>query len=117
MKISGHLIVWIIGVIFLLILICYTYVNEHRVDLNKDHWRGLFKYHESIVDDISHDEYMWYYKGKSTCVGFGEPDTECSRSQSTCAGASVYGDFSTQAREVERAITNDGIHPDCPTLK
>ena len=108
----------LICVVGILIVLC-TFFFQSQVDniSENDGWISLFSVKEDInLADISHDEEMWYYKGKSTCVGFGEIDQNCKRNECYCSGKGTYGSPKKQVKMVIKAIENDGLHPMCPLL-
>jgi hypothetical protein len=73
---------------------------------------------EKLISDISHDESMWYYQGKPTCVHYNPnlqykspKDKKCPIYSRVCSNT-----IEEQIKNVYIAIQNEGFHPNCPLL-
>lgn len=114
---KAHLYLWM-GAFLLFIIFCvYVFVAERRENIQlSPSWTKIFK-EVGISDDdmkhIEHDDTHWYYKGSSTCVGFGQEGEVCPRSEAVCSDQK-YGNMYEQALLVAEAIFEGGISPKCP---
>ena len=105
------------------LLYIYFYNHKEDLDLHNYAWtssmdkNGITK---EQMDNLSHDESVWYYKKKSTCVGYGEPQDECLKHESFCSGEdfinTTFGSYDEQAKSLHEAFLNGGIHPECPII-
>lgn len=109
-------------VIIFIFFLLYVYCTDHRDYIEIDNiWTTAFSkagLSPQEIENISHDGTHWYYKGVSTCVGYGDWDEECPMSEAFCSSPSkaVYGNPDDQATAVTRAIRNNGIHELCPLI-
>lgn len=81
---------------------------------------GLTK---SEVAGLVHDEDEWYMVNDdgdsfwSLCVGYGEKNEKCNRSEHYCCGGRTFGSWEMQAKAVKNALYNtDKTHPSCPLI-
>lgn len=117
---EAHLYLWIAGIVFAILFIGYTFWFDHKSHIDENEsWVSRFE-NEGLsreqINDLTHDDTMWYYQRKSTCVGYGEPNEACPKNENFCSGGSTYGDFSKQAEEIAMALKKGGVHPDCPLI-
>ena len=114
---NPHLYLWLAFTLLLLFFLGYDFLYDHKENIqNSKEWLDVFIKEGIDPKDMSHDESVWYYKRRSTCVGYGDWEEECPRSENWCAGGGTFGDSSQQAKGVKDAITNGGVHPDCPLI-
>lgn len=142
-----HLYLWIAGLVFLVLYIGYIFWFEHKESIDGSFWVEKFKkagLNSKEINDITHDDSMWYYQRIATCVGYGSPlDTfnssssngspnaldslgipspngspsgECPKYESFCPGGHTFGTAEDQVREVIAAIRKGGVHEDCPLI-
>lgn len=118
--IRAHSYLFIIGIIALSLFLIYIFLFEHKTDINDNTlWFDNFKKHGLRADQISHithDDSTWYYKGISTCVGYGDWNDKCQKHENYCAGNDTFGNATQQVSALIMAIKNGGVHPECPLL-
>lgn len=120
-NIIAHQYFFIAGLVLFVLFLIYVYGYDHQTTIkNNTIWKDVFVavgIPEKNIDDISHDDDMWYYKGSSTCVAYGgDFSKKCPKYESYCPGGDTYGDAFLQALEVKKAIDNGGEHPLCPLI-
>lgn len=131
---TPHLYLWIAGLVFLILFIGYIFWFEHKESIDGSFWMEKFKkagLTSKEINDITHDDSMWYYQRVATCVGYGSPidaidspngspnaldSLGCPKYESFCAGGDTFGTAEDQVREVIAAIRKGGIHEDCPLI-
>lgn len=118
---AAHGYLFIAGFVAIIMFLIYVFICEHKISINgNDIWVLAFKrngMNDSQIKNLTHDDSMWYYKLKSTCVAYGGDFSEkCRRYESYCAGGDKYGDEDLQALAVKEALDNDGEHPMCPLV-
>lgn len=99
--------------------IIYIYFTEKKIRLiDENIITYSINFPKDLLKDISHDENVWYYKDKFTCVGFGFEKEKCPKSQVVCSSKDkkYFGTFDEQLQHVKYAIDNGEIHDDCPLL-
>jgi len=117
---TAHFYLFLGGVAVMAILVIYAFVVDHKHSLSKE-WVSSFTsigVSADKVENISHDEEMWYYAGKSTCVGYGDYKDSCPKFQGVCAGekGKTFGSALEQARAVKAALDGGGSHSQCPLI-
>src|SRR5438105_4042679 len=112
-----HFYLWSGAVLLFLFFAVYVFWYEHKRGISHDQdWVERFKIAGIDPRDITHDEGVWYYKRRSTCVGYGDWDDECPRHENYCSGRKTFGDAQLQVTSILRAINNNGTHPECPLV-
>ena len=107
-----------------MLFLLYVYYTDHRDFIEQDEvWTQAFKrkgLSDYEISDISHDDTNWYYKGISTCVGYGDYTTKCPMSEVYCSAlkTETYGNPDEQASAETQAIQNSSgaYHPSCPLI-
>lgn len=116
-KYHGYL--FLVSLVVLYIFLFYCFCIPHKKYLS-DEWREIFLYlgaKENVLDSITHDNDVWYFNLKSTCVAFSESeDSFCEEYKNYCCGKGIHGDKIAQARAVLRSIKNGGVHDMCPLI-
>jgi len=104
--------------ILLFFFLVYVFICQHRFAVIDKKWLILFSKYNINPKDITHDESVWYYKNKNTCVFYSEwKDTECPRHSRYCSGKlNSAGNAELQVRAIREAINNKGEHPKCPLI-
>lgn len=120
-KNKSHTYLFIFGVVLLVGFLIHVYVCEHKISIEgNDMWRNAFLrngFSSTQIKDISHDDTVWYYKRRSTCVGYSEDTSkECTSSENYCSGGNDYGTEDQQVLSVKKAVSNGGEHPKCPLI-
>lgn len=109
----------------LFFLVVYGFYYDHKEYINDPSNPNMQEWMDSfhsvgapdpIIDDITHDDDTWYYRGSSTCVGYGDWSDECPRHEVYCGGDKKMGDSKAQAKAVLEALKNGGKHPECPLM-
>ena len=128
---NQHKYLFVFGNIILAMFLIYVYVCEHKIMIDDDvEWTTAFEKATSakatsamVAEDVrfvTHDLDVWYYKGRSTCVAFGDFEDTCDYREAFCAKGdppqSKFGDRLTQAKAVVVAINAGGEHPLCPLV-
>jgi len=122
-----HFYVIIAAAIMLFFVVVYGFVYDHKEHItmsthpNSAEWLESFRkigVHALVAEDISHDDDMWYFKGASLCVGYGDWTDRCKRHEAYCGGDSgkFVGTMDQQTRAIAEALKNGGVHPKCPLL-
>ena len=112
---NEHVYLWLGGALLLLLFIVYVFWHDHKENIDDD-WAGKFRAIGIDPKDMTHDDGVWYYRRRSTCVGYGDWTDECPKHESYCAGGKVFGDSQTQVNAVGAALNNGGTHPECPLI-
>ena len=117
----AHGYLFIAGVIMLIMFLSYVYLYDHKTFIEgHDMWEKAFLKvgtDKNKIQDITHDDNMWYYKGVSTCVAHsGDFSGLCHRYENYCSGGDRYGDDISQAKAVKEALEDGGEHPMCPLI-
>lgn len=117
---KAHLYLCIAAFLLLLVFMCYVYICEHRRYISKNElWSKTFLesgLNKETINHLSHDDDTWYYKDKSTCVGYGNEEEPCKRHESVCTGGKYYGTAKEQAHAIVLALNNGGEHALCPLI-
>jgi len=119
---ESHKFLYTGAILLFMLYVWYAFVYERKINIcdQPSRWRANLlgaNVRKRNVCDISHDDDMWYYKGKSTCVGYGKPREKCNWRERVCAGGHTMGSYMSQAREVAKAITSKGgMHRECPLV-
>jgi len=115
---SPHLYILIGAVALFFMFIAYGYVYDHKEYISdSQEWLDRFRkarIPDAISDDISHDEDVWYYRGASTCIAYGDWSEKCPRHECYCAGNDKIGTGDQQALAIAEALRNGGQHSGCP---
>lgn len=112
-----HLYLWLGGVLLFTFFMGYAFWYDHKERINNSQeWVTAFTSVGINPRDMAHDEGVWYYKGRSTCVGYGDWNDECPRHECYCAGGKTFGDSITQARAIKKALESGGTHQGCPLM-
>jgi hypothetical protein len=113
-----HYYIWYISLILFFIFLYYIFFYNKKIEIKNDKdWISLFP--KEIINDISHDEMYWYWKGKNTCVGYGDVNELCKRNEMVCSNINLQNSMGTreqQAYEVINSIKNGGTSKKCPLL-
>jgi hypothetical protein len=117
---TAHLYLLMAGLLILFFFVMYAFVVDHKFALT-DEWIDAFKRANISSQDrdrITHDGGGWYYDGKSLCVGYGDYNDRCPKSEGVCAGpkGKTFGTREEQAVAISAAITAGGTHPECPLI-
>lgn len=102
----------------------YVYVCDHKESVvDDDDWTNAFVQSgldRAELEFVTHDSDVWYHRGVSTCVGYGDFEDTCDYHLSVCSSGVIpytkCGDREEQAREVLLAIRSGGEHPQCPII-
>lgn len=115
--ITPHFCLWIATIIFIILFTGYIYWYDHKEFIDETHWKRRFE-KEGLknIYDVRHDNDSWFYKGKSTCVGYSEENMVCPEYETHCAGGETYGTYDQQVKSVLDSIKNGGTHIDCPLI-
>ena len=121
---EDHIFLFVCGCIILLMFLVYVYVHEHQELIVEDEsWRKAFLdsgFSNDQLKFITHDSDVWYYKGRNTCVSYGDFEEDCNYKLAVCSRGSPpyakYGSRSEQARGVMEAVKSGGEHPLCPII-
>ena len=117
---KAHLYLWIAGIVCIILFLGYIFWFDHKENIDGNPiWEREFQnvgLTLEQINDITHDDSMWYYQRVATCVGYGSPRDQCPRYESYCAGGNTFSSFSEQAEAVKNAIMKGGIHQDCPLI-
>jgi hypothetical protein len=117
---TAHFYLFIAGVVVIILFFGYAFWYDHKKQFEDHNIDKIFKRYglsEEQISNISHDDDMWYYKRKSTCVGYSSiPDELCPKFQEVCVGGKTFGNLEDQIREVVKAIKIGGLHEDCPLI-
>ena len=122
----AHLYLALAAVILLSLFIVFIYLVKKRSTVDTDDaWIRTFReagLSDADIAEISHDDHVWYYKGNSTCIGYGDVEEECPIYQNYCAGGTkdgvnyTFGTLRQQASAIKQAILNGGQHSECPLI-
>ena len=119
-KIKYHLYLFIVGLVLFSMFLAYVFIYEHKIHIKGSAFESAFREVglSNEINDITHDDSMWYYKLASTCVGYGDKSSKCKKYESFCGGKNqnTYGNEYEQALAVKEAIENNGEHPLCPLI-
>jgi hypothetical protein len=126
-SLKSHLYLYIAGVVLFILFLGYTFWYDHKTDVDGNEAAAEAFRKEGLSEEqisrIRHDDDVWYYDGRSTCVGYSSHDNDsserCPYFQSVCAGskARTFGSLSDQVREVAKVIKSGKTqHPDCPLI-
>ncbi len=113
----GHALLFSAACVLLLFFLAYVFFVDHDEKISEDWKKALIQVgvSEDKLNDITHDDYVWSYKGISTCVCYGgEFQNQCDRSNCVCAGGKTFGNHITQATVIKEAIDSKNSHPQCP---
>ena len=118
-KNKSHIYLFIFGVVLFIAFLIYIYVCEHKFLIEHNNiWKNAFSRNGvplSQIKDIYHDDNMWYYKRRPTCVGYSEKHSKkCNNYENYCSDHNKYGKEDQQVLSVKKAISNGGEHPKCP---
>lgn len=114
---SQHENILILSVVLLIMFLLYIYFYDHKS--TSDVWERHFQNAGLTPDDIgdiNHDDSVWYYQRISTCVGYGDEEEGCSKTDHYCAGGTTFGSPQDQVRAVAEAVKKGGIHSECPHI-
>lgn len=123
-SLKSHFYLYIAGIVLFILFLGYVFWYDHKTNIDEgDDFVKIFK-KEGLSDDqisqIRHDDDVWYYKGKSTCIGYSSDSKEhCPYFQSVCTGkdSRTFGTIDEQIKEVAKIIKKgDDQHPDCPLI-
>ncbi len=107
--------------IILIIFLIYVFIYDHKSDVI-GFWKDAFKkigLSDKQINDVSHDDDVWYYKNTSTCVGYSEDFNKvCPKHEVVCDENLTYGGGVSQAMRVKDSIFlgNEGEHKLCPLI-
>ncbi len=111
------------AIVLLILFLVYAFVIDHKVDISDDFspdgWTVNLKkvgLSEEQISKIQHDDTAWYYDGTALCVGYGDNDELCPRSENYCAGGKTFGTIAQQAKAIKEAIDSNREHKMCPLL-
>ena len=110
-----HKYLWLGGLLLFIFFIIYVFWYDHKEGIQNAELADQFRKVGIDPRDMTHDE-VWYYKRRSTCVGYGDQDEECPKHISHCAGKKTFGSSRLQAEAVSTALKHGGQHPDCPLV-
>lgn len=114
---GAHLLLYgsvlIIGMLF--VLYVFSYDHKQGIDDNQV-WVEAFKNVGIDPKNMTHDDSTWYYKQRSTCVGYGDWEEVCPKYENYCAANKVFGTPLQQARAIKEALINGGTHKECPII-
>lgn len=135
---NAFLYLTIAAIIILVIFLIYIFQVNHKYNIDDNAmWSNLFKnagFNSTEILNITHDDDTWYYKGLSTCVGYGNSQgsltshgshlgashgslkTRCTKSDYYCGGGDIVGTPKQQVQAVKDAILNGGEHILCPRI-
>jgi len=117
----AHGYLFVAGVVALMMFLVYVFICEHKTPISQNEmWTEAFRKAGLTPDqirDMTHDDSMWYYQSRSTCVAYGgDFSGKCRRHENYCAGGDRYGDAEAQAQAVKEALDKGGEHPMCPLI-
>ena len=129
-SIVAHYYFFLAGIVLLILFLGYAFWYGHRGGIDEiEDFVSLFKKEglsDKEIENITHDYDVWYYKNKSTCVGYSSDDGSnanssadaCPYFQEFCAGndGHTFGSVNDQIREAVNAIKMGGTHPKCPII-
>jgi hypothetical protein len=116
-----HCYLFIASSIVLLLYLGYVFWYDHKYTVNSDDFEDLFKKYGLVneqISNIKHDDDVWYYKNKSTCIGYSSDSREaCPKFQWVCIGGGTFGTLKDQIYEVAKLIkSGTTTHPECPLI-
>ncbi|HMP28060.1 MAG TPA: hypothetical protein PKD85_00585 [Saprospiraceae bacterium] len=116
-----HFYLFIAGAIVLLLYLGYVFWYDHKNEVTDKDLHELFKKYgltDTQIADIKHDDDVWYYKNKSTCIGYSsDPREACPKFQWVCLGDRTFGNLKEQIYAISQLIKNGmDSHPDCPLI-
>ena len=108
-------------VIALSLTLFFVFATSHRVEAYRDDLWGPILTKEGLNPrEFSHDADSWYWKGKFTCVGYGDWEDSCDKSKFFCADRRTVIDTRNgspqQQVEALKEAMKSGAHPACPLL-
>lgn len=115
-----HFYLYIAAFVVMILYMGYAFWYEHKSRMMGD-LESLFKKEgltDAQIDNIKHDDDVWYYKDKSTCIGYSSDERDpCPKFQSVCLGDTTYGSIDQQVQEVSNLIKKGlNAHPLCPLI-
>lgn len=111
-----HKYTWLAGALLLAFFIGYAFWYDHKETIYySEEWNRRFRAVGIDPRRVTHDDGMWYYDRKSTCVNYGDGG-ECPRHEGYCAGGKTYGTLDEQVLAVKEALENGGTHPECTLI-
>lgn len=115
---KSHQILFIMGSILLSLFLIYVFICQHRFVVTDKKWLMLFEKYNIDPKDITHDESVWYFKDRNTCVFYSEyEETKCPSHSRYCSGnLEKAGNPNFQIKALRDAINNGGEHPLCPLI-
>lgn len=116
---TPHKYLFIAGLVLFILYIGYIFWYDHKMDI--ENFESLFKKEgltDKEINEIKHDDDVWYYKNRSTCIGYSSNSNEpCPKFQWVCIGGKTFGTIENQIKEVSKLIKNNkSQHPDCPLI-
>ena len=119
-SVQAHSYLFLAGIVVFSIFLIYVYICNHRTEIGQsDVWNQSFQkvgLSSKDIENLTHDDSMWYYRGRPTCVAYGDFRKRCPKFESYCAGGDTFGTPEQQALEVKLAIKNGGEHVSCPLI-
>jgi len=122
----SHLYLALSALLLLSLFIAFIYLIKKRSNIDADDvWIHTFRdagIADSDIGQITHDDHVWYYKDRSTCIGYGDVEEECPAYENYCAGGTsngtlyTYGSLKQQALAIKQAILAGGQHEECPLI-
>ena len=117
----AHCYLFIAGLILIILYMGYVFWYDHKKDMTEGDFDVLFSKEglsQEQIENIKHDDDVWYYKDMSTCIGYSsDPREACPKFQNVCMGGKTFGLLETQIKEVSNLIKSGLIqHPACPLI-
>lgn len=118
---KAHKYLFIAGTILFIIFLLYIYFCDHKQSiLESEFWTKEFLkagFSKEKIEDIEHDDSVWYYKNRPTCVAYsGSFFEKCLPYEHYCPGGNTFGIPEKQIKALQEAIDNGGEHVDCPLI-
>lgn len=133
---NSHEYIFFASIAIFALLLGYIFIEHQYSITNNESMIEIFEkagLTKDKIEEISHDDFMWYYRGKSTCVLYNNSDEKCLEHEGYCSGDNIliqlsknneinlardakFGTLFQQAVEVRKAIEHGGYHPSCPLI-
>lgn len=114
---SKHLLLYACASILLLLFVLYVFLYDHKHSIADNQvWIEAFSKVGIDPQDMTHDDTTWYYRRRTTCVGYGDWTKECPKYENYCAGDKIFGTPFQQVSAIKESLDNGGVHRLCPII-
>ena len=120
-SLQAQIYLWCAGFLLFSAILFYFLLNDNSSAGESDIWSEEFSnlgVKNINIDDISHDDDIWYYQKIPTCVAYegSEYNKACNKNIAYCGGGDTIGTPKQQVVAVLEAIQNGGQHNMCPLI-